>query len=56
MTAPGEKSPPTRRQRKSFSLQEKQGVHELELKSEDGEILWGLCETTSQIHWKRSEG
>lgn len=47
--------PPARRQRKSFALQEKQGVHELEPKSDDGEIF-GLCETTSERHWKDSEG
>ncbi len=48
VTAPGEKAPPTHRQRKSFALQEKQGVHELEPKSDDGEIF-GLCETARQM-------
>lgn len=42
--------PSTRRQRKSLALQEKQGVHELEPKSDDGEVF-GLCETTTQIHF-----
>lgn len=42
--------PSARRQRKSSALQEKQGVQELEPKSDDGEIF-GLCETTSQIHF-----
>lgn len=55
VTAPGEKRTPARRQRKSFALQEKQGVHELEPEADDGGIL-GLCETTSRMYWKDSEG
>lgn len=49
MTAPGEPRPQLIAKGNLRPLQEKQGVHELEPKSDDGEVS-GLCETTTQIH------
>lgn len=50
MTAPGVQSSQLIAKGNLQPLQEKQGVHELEPKSDDGELS-GLCETTSQIHF-----
>lgn len=51
MTAPGVQSPQLIAKGNLQPLQEKQGVHELEPKSDDGELS-GLCETMSQIHFR----
>lgn len=51
MTAPGVQSPQLIAKGNLQPLQEKQGVHELEPKSDDGELS-GLCETTSRIHFR----
>lgn len=51
MTAPGVQSPQLIAKGNLQPFQEKQGVHELEPKSDDGELS-GLCETTSRIHFR----
>lgn len=51
MTAPGVQSPQLIGKGNLQPLQKKQGVHELEPKSDDGELS-GLCETNSQIHFR----
>lgn len=51
MTAPGVQSPQLIAKGNLQPLQEKQGVHELEPKSDDGELS-GFCETMSQIHFR----
>lgn len=50
MTAPGEPRPQLIAKGNLRPLQKKQGVHELEPKSDDGEVS-GLCETTTHIRF-----